>query len=185
MRPSIVATAAIALLPFGASAATLSVSTLPIGFYGATTAVVPEATLTSFGNDFYFNGAYNDPGSFCAISFGSCDADLQISFVGSVTNLMFDVGGWNDGDLVTLNIFGATNALLGSISITSDLIGLNLTSFGPITRLFFDDSSTGAGVGYANFSFTQVASVPLPATLPLLAGALGAAFVARRKRKAA
>ena len=178
--------AALALATASASdAATITVSGFSSGYQSNTVAIAPEATITSFGTDLYFGGAYSDPGSFCAISGFGCEADLEIAFNGVVSNLIFDVGGYDGGDYVDVNIFGVGNALLGSIAITSDVIGLDLSSFGSITRLFFDDSSTGAGVGYANFSFDQVAApVPLPAAGFLLIGALGG-LAALRRRKAA
>ena len=178
--------AALTLAAASASnAATITVTGFVTGYQSSTVAIAPEATITSFGDDLYFGGAYGDLGSFCAINSFSCDADLEIAFNGVVSNLIFDVGGYDGGDYVDVNIFGVGNALLGSIAITSDVIGLDLSSFGLITRLFFDDSSTGAGVGYANFSFDQVAApVPLPAAGFLLIGALGG-LAALRRRKAA
>ena len=181
------AAAGLALAAASASdAATITVTGFSPGYQSNTVAIAPEATITSFGTDLYFGGAYlGEPGSFCAISGFGCAADMEIAFIGVVSNLMFDVGGYQFGDLVNLDVFGIGNALLGSIAITSDVTGLDLSSFGSITRLFFDDSSTGAGVGYANFSFDQVAApVPLPAAGFLLIGALGG-LAALRRRKAA
>lgn len=172
------------LISGGASAATLSVGSLPVGYYGNTVANVPEATLTSFGDDFYFGGAYGDPGSFCAISGGSCQADLQIAFSSVVSNLLFDVGGWQTGDHVLLSIFGVADSLLGTVSIDSNITGLDLSSFGSITRLYFDDSSTAAGVGYANFSFDQGGvEVPEPAGVALFG--LGVALLGLSRRSKA
>lgn len=166
-----------------AEAATITVSGFGIGFFGSTVAVAPEATITSFGVDLYFGGAYGPPGSFCAVGVG-CAADMDITFVGAVSNLSFDVGGHNPGDFVALSVFGLGNSLLGSVNITGNAVGFDLSGFGTITRLFFDDSSSGAGFGYDNFAFT-VAAVPLPAGLPLMVGGIGALVaVSRRKRNA-
>ena len=176
--------AALALATASASdAATITVSGFSPGYQSNTVAIAPEATITSFGTDLYFGGAYSDVGSFCAINVSVCNADLEIAFNGVVSNLMFDVGGYQSGDYVDINIFGLGNVLLGSIAITSDVVGLDLSSFGSITRLFFDDNSTSAGVGYANFSFDQVAApIPLPAAGFLLIGALGGLAALRRRK---
>ena len=192
MRGLSVLVAVLAVMSNGAGAATLSVGSLPSRSFTGTVALVPEATLTSSGTGFYFDGASPEAGSFCAYNENSynCQNDLEISFVGAVTNLMFDVSGWNSGDLVHLNVFDTVNTLLGVVVIDATITGfaqtdlVDLTSFGAISRLFFDDNSTGGGVAYSNFAFTRAATVPLPATLPLLAGALGAAAAIRRKRKA-
>lgn len=110
---------------------------------------------------------------------------MEIAFIGVVSNLMFDVGGYQIGDYVDVNIFGISNVFLGTIAVTSDVVGLDLSGFGSITRLLFDDSSTAAGVGYANFSFDQVAApVPLPAGGLLLIGALGGLAALRRRKLA-
>mgnify|MGYP002129735176 CR=1 FL=1 len=87
------------------------------------------------------------------------------------------------GDFVALDIFGLGDALLGTVDLTGDVLSLDLSSFGSITRLFFDDSSTGAGFAYSDFSFDQTAAVPLPASLPLLAAGMGLLAVARRRSR--
>ena len=181
----LIGAAAIALASLGAAhAGTITVSGFAHGYSGSTVAVAPEATLTSYGAQLYFGGAYSDPNSFCAIDFGgTCEASLNISFNDVIKNLKFDVGGWDPGDFVDLSVYGVGDALLGSVGLSSDVTGLDLSGFGSITRLFFADSSTGAGLGYANFSFDKVASVPVPAGLPLLAGALAAAFAVSRRKK--
>ena len=178
-----VAVAALAtFLASEATAATLSVNTLPNGFFGNTVAVVAEATITSFGTDLFFGGASGVPSSFCAIQAGTCQADLDISFTSVISNLFFDVSGFNVGDSVALGIFGLGNAFLGSVNLLSNISNLDLSGFGSITRLYFDDNSTGAGVAYSDFSFDQVAAIPLPASLPLLIGGLGLLAVARRRK---
>lgn len=181
------AAAGLALAAASASdAATITVTGFSPGYQSNTVAIAPEATITSFGTDLYFGGAYpGEPGSFCAISGFGCAADMEIAFIGVVSNLMFDVGGYQIGDYVDVNIFGISNVFLGTIAVTSDVVGLDLSGFGSITRLLFDDSSTAAGVGYANFSFDQVAApVPLPAGGLLLIGALGGLAALRRRKLA-
>jgi len=189
MKKYLLAAMAAGLIAPAASATTLTLDAFGSGFFGNTVAVAPEATLTSFGSNLFFGGAYfGAPGSFCAISGTTCDADLEISFVAPVANLTFDVGGWDPGDFVALSIFGLGDVLSGSLNIVSNIVGLDLSSYGTITRLFFDDSSTAAGIGYANFSFDLArdsAPIPLPAAGWLLLGGLGVLAAAKRRRRTA
>jgi hypothetical protein len=97
---------------------------------------------------------------------------------------MFQVSGWHTGDFVQLSIFDTLNNLLGIVGIGSDFAVLDLSSYGSIGSLFFDDSSTGAGVAYSDFSFDQGASpIPLPAAGWLMLAGLGALAAARRTRR--
>lgn len=112
----------------------------------------------------------------------SCEGDGILDFNYAVDSLSFELAVFNPGDSVVISAFN------GATMVTESLFEANatfdLSSFGTITRLVFDDSSTGAGFAYQNFSFERVAAVPLPAGMGLLAGALGVAgFVARRKKR--
>lgn len=164
-------------------AATLSLGGLS-GTVNQSVVVLPEATLTSSGR-FFFDGASDVPDSFCALRADAfrCEADLTIAFSSVVSNLFLQVSGYDGGDFVALDIFGLGDALLGTVDLTGDVLSLDLSSFGSITRLFFDDSSTGAGFAYSDFSFDQTAAVPLPASLPLLAAGMGLLAVARRRSR--
>lgn len=157
------------------------------GYFGGTVFVGAEATITSFGTSLYFGGADSRPDSFCAISGSSCEADMEIAFNYAVDNLSFSTGGFNPGDFVAVSAFDAAEILLGTIDVFSDTF-VDFRAFGSISRLFFDDSSTGAGFGYAGFSFepASVSAVPLPAGgLLILSGLGGLAVFGRKKKKAA
>lgn len=143
---------------------------------------VPGATVDSLGDGFFVNQFDQfGTGSICGLSGNSCEADFRITFTSAVSNLMFRTFGADPGDSVTITAFnGATS--LGSTVVTTDTV-VNLAALGSITSVFFDDSSSAAGIGYANFTFDPGTTVvPLPASLPLLAAGLGIfGFLRRRK----
>jgi hypothetical protein len=164
------------------SAATLDFSELGEGvFVSGTTQGISGASLATDGDGFIVGEQFEY--SICAASSvdESCANDLQIDFAEAVINLSFVVTGYNDGDLVNLSVFGAFSNLLGSINIVGDG-PVDLAGFGAIGSLNFDDSSTGRGFTYRDFTF-DVAPIPLPASAWLLLGALGGlGALARRKR---
>lgn len=164
-----------------AQAASLNLTSLGSGFLG-TTSVSPAGAVVSTpdGTDL-FRGAGGIANSICAIDGNVCEADLEVDFTSSVENLSFQAGGYNSGDYVQLSIYDPSNALLGTTDINADGV-YDLSSYGTIGRLFFDDSSTGAGFVFGNFTFDVSANVPLPAGLPLLVAGLGALGMIRRNR---
>lgn len=119
---------------------------------------------------------------------GSTDV-IGLDFGFDVASVSFNFGG--DGGGFAASVLDAGGAVLDSIAITDlPASGLapgpaTLTSTGPAIRFFrFDDPFAGAGVDNILISAASVV-VPLPATLPLLGGAiLGALAVGRRTRQA-
>ena len=166
-----------------ASAAVLDFTSLGSGNIGTATASVAGANITSFGSSL-FVGAGGNANSICALD-GDCANDLEITFTDAVKNVTFDQGTWNPGDVIDVMIYGLANSFIGTYVIDS-AASVDLSSFGTITRLFFDDqNSTGAGTAYANVTYDRAtAAVPLPAGLPLLGFGAAALFgVSRKKRR--
>ena len=131
-------------------------------------------------------GAAFHTDGFCFIEIGgsNCEADGEIVFDSAITNLSFDLDGGDPGDSVEISAFnGAT--LLGSFTLTADG-NYDWSSFGTITRLFFDDSSRGAGFGYSTFTYdvASTGDVPVPAALPLMAAGIAALGCAGYRRRA-
>ena len=189
MKPRhLAAAAAAAVLATSASAHagmdTLDFESLGLGDLGTTTASLPDATITSGGvslydlSPFFFAG---QGGAICALdATGHCEADMRIDFTTAVTNLTFQTVGWDPGDHVTIYAFDGST-LVAMRNVRSDKT-VNLGNVGPITSLWFDDKSTGAGMGYGAFCFTP--AVPEPASLGLLLAGLGVLGLKARRRGA-
>ena len=187
LRASILGAAIILVASMPARAATFDFS----GFTGVqpgNTAVLPEGTFTSLDDGLFVDGVteyYSPTGSLCALNaIGNCQADLELAFNGLASNLQFEAFGADPGDENSVTIFSGLT-LLQTIVITADGI-VDFTGFSNITSVLFDDSSTGGGFEFGNFTF-DLTPVPLPAALPLFAATLGVAGVAgwRKRRKVA
>lgn len=178
--------AVIAGVAVSAEAAQLDFTGFSSGLQGTTTLVLPEATVTGEDDttDLFVGGPFGN--GLCAIVGGVCEGDLQIAFNFDVQNVNFNYGTGNPGDFVEVSGFDADGNLIGSVFLdsTSGTAFADLSSLGVLRTLYFDDSSTGAGYGFTGISFDRAAAVPLPATLPLMAGGLAALAALRRRRAA-
>ncbi|MCG8550072.1 MAG: hypothetical protein MI799_06700 [Desulfobacterales bacterium] len=176
-------------ISFATSADTLDFTEIgATGILGTTDITLSNATLTSYGNNFFVyapgaTGESNGKGSICAMQIG-CRADMEISFNEKVMDLTFGVFGYAAGDAVSISAFN-DGALVQSLLITSETF-VDFSGFGVIDRLFFDDVATGGhGLGYNDFSFSSVSvsAVPLPAAFPLFGAAMVGLGLLGWKRK--
>lgn len=88
----------------------------------------------------------------------------------------FDVLGY-DEVISSYTWIGNTVAIVGTLGSLSASLSLNLVDY---TFTFLADQSTWA---FGTFTAEEIAPVPVPAALPLMLGALGAAGVVARRRK--
>lgn len=191
---------AAALLGPLVSAGSAQALTLDFGVYAgavkASPLALPNATLTSSGPEFatipagFATSALDSRGGFCArIATGSsnCSAETSIDFLFPVEALTFLNVSYHTGDVAVATLYA------GATELHSADIGFNgvvdFSAFTGITRLVLDTTgSAGGGVIFGNFAFEAAptpppaSDVPLPASAPLLAGALGLVALVRRVR---
>jgi hypothetical protein len=84
----------------------------------------------------------------------NCQNDMSVSFNGKVKRLSLASGAYDAGDSLTISVYRGKK-LLGSTAVTSDG-PINLRSFGRVTKLVFDDNSSGAGYAFGNFKFKRL-----------------------------
>lgn len=172
----------IGLSSTSAFADTLDFTTFSQGAQGSPVMTLPQATITSFGTDIYV-GAAGLASEICALGSFGCQADMQIDFTASVNDLTFDLSGYDSGDHIDVSIFSGATLLGTSAYETNGFV--DLSGYLNVTRLYFDDSSTGAGFAYDNFQFTTTSTtaVPEPETYAMFLAGLGLlGFSSRRKQ---
>lgn len=174
---ALAASASLMLAPTAASADTLDLSIFPHGPNGSTL-VLPNATIQSSTSQTYV-GASGIGNEVCALNGSNCQADMTITFNNVVNGLTFETFGWDSGDLIVVTAYNGLS-VLGSVSKSSNGL-VDLSGFGNLTKLYIDDSSTGAGMAYDHFNFTT--AVPEPETYALLMAGLGLINIVARRRK--
>ncbi len=174
------------LMAASAHAALLDFSTVQ-GSQGSPLVVPGGATLShesSVGVIRVGIGSAGQADGFCFLMSGSCEAGGSMVFSQSITNLTFDIDGWNPGDSVDITAFLGVN-LLSTVTFNTSNQVVNDFSALTIDRLVFVDNSTGAGVGYSTFAFDPgTPAIPLPASAFLLLGGVGALAAFGRRRTA-
>jgi hypothetical protein len=177
-----------ALACASASAETLNFESLSSGNLGSSSAILPEAHISGTGTILYTNEYFvGDGGSVCSAfttsTSTSCTGDLQITFTTAVSQLGLEAIGYDDGDSVTISAY-AGKSLLGSRKVDTAYGVVDFSAFSGVTKLLFDDQSTGSGFAFGKFSFTSSASpVPEPSTgLLMMLGVAAIGQFARRRQ---
>jgi hypothetical protein len=181
-----------------ASAATLNFESLSSGNIGSPSASLPEALISGTGTILYTNEYFVGQGGSVCSAFTtpdstSCTGNLQITFTTAVNQLSLRAIGVDGGDSVTISAY-AGSSLLGSqvVAAPQDAepdpqqeVVVDFSAFSGVTKLSFEDQSTGAGLAYGKFSFTPTSPVPEPATwLLTLLGVAALGQLARRRQAA-
>lgn len=107
---------------------------------------------------------------------------LSILF-GTTTNILgFDIVG-TDGGAFTVDFFGTSGNLLGSITAgaANSFFGFRATSGEQIAGVSITNTDP-AGIGFDNFTFNRATSVPEPGSLALLGLGLAALKLRRRQQ---
>ena len=187
MLKTILTAATISLTASTAFAATLDFVGFGAGQYGSTINVSGATiTNTTGGNILVGPSVAGYANGFCSLAMVgfSCEADTEINFNTTVSNLSFWLDGSDNGDSLALTLHGIGDAFLTTLNFTVPDQLIDLSSYGNVTRLVFDDSSSASGYGFSRFNFDSgVAPIPLPASLPLLLGAIGIFGALKRRRK--
>jgi hypothetical protein len=151
-----------------------------------TTLIAADATVTAGAATQLFVGDFIN-NSVCPAGGDGCNGIMTVLFGFDVTNVIFQYGYGDEGDVATLSIRDALGALIGSVTLNSvsGVASADLTSFGSIRSILFDNStSTGRGYAYGDINYVPASVVPLPASLPLLLAGLGGLALLRRRRQA-
>ena len=144
-----------------ATADTINFSPLTPGDLGPGAVTVDGVTFDGTQNlfntsEFHFTASGGSICAFDPVAF-SCANDMTVKFDGKVKRLSLATAGYHDGDSVTISVYRRGRDL-GSVTITADQ-PINLHSFGRVTKLVFDDSSSGNGYTYGLFKFTRLGTV--------------------------
>lgn len=177
-----------------ASAATLNFESLSSGNIGSPSASLPEALISGTGTILYTNEYFVGQGGSVCSAFTtpdstSCTGDLEISFTSAVSRLSFQAIGFDEGDNVTISAY-AGSLLLGSqvVAAPQDAepdpqqeVVVDFSAFSGVTKLSFEDQSSGSGLAYGKFSFTSPVPEPATGLLTLLGVAALGQFARRRQ----
>lgn len=190
-----VALALLAIQATTGQAAVLDFAEVSPGFQRDTALTLSNALIATTPNTdddfeydiFVFEPSDGDAGGFCATLNGICIAPAAIEFtLGPISNLAFDVAGFQEGDGALTLVF---EDVLGNPIAQQNITSAGRVSFGDLAGIrvlatLFTGTADAGGLSYRNITFdqgTDTPVIPLPATLPLLAGALGLGALLRRR----
>ena len=162
------------------SAAVIDSDDYPSGPTASNVFVTPEATFTGSGaaNARIF---INVNSGFCTeLPPLGCLGVLEVDFVGTVSNLSFEVFGFDTGDASFVEALDANDGSLGGFYIEANGV-FGFGALSGISKLVFTDAgSTGRGLAYDLFTFDPD-PIPVPLAAPLML--TGLVLVARSRRR--
>ena len=121
-----------------------------------------------------------------------CVQDVFVSFTNPVKDLSFlFIGDDTAGQKGFVDVFGASDILLGTVTMTGDGKGstpklVDLSAFSDVGRINIRNVTDQFGIGFDDFTFSTAAvavAVPEPASLALVGLGLAVAGLSRRRAR--
>jgi len=173
--------ATIFALASNVNAGVIDIPSLASTYSGGSSISTPDVTITntSGGNIGFGSGA-----SICGFDVLYCIDKLEIEFDNFVSDVAFNVLGWDStDDTIKARIFDINNSLIDEIDISSNG-GYGFSSYDNIHTLAFDPQASRTGVAFQNIRYTFAPeSVSEPATFSLILMGLVGISLSRNRRK--
>ena len=175
--------ATIFALASNVNAGVIDIPSLASTYTGGSTVSTSDVTITntSGGSIGFGSGA-----SICGFDVNYCIDNLEIEFNNLVSDVQFNVLGWDStDDIIKARIFDINNSLIDEIDISSNG-DYGFSSYDNIHVLAFDPQTSRTGVAFQNIAYTfapESVSVSEPATLSLILLGLTGISLSRNRRK--
>jgi hypothetical protein len=161
MKSHFLSFAVAALLAAGSAGAdTIDFTQLPDGDMGSGAVTVDGVTFKGEQNLYNYSAAafVGEGGGICSLDpiDYNCQNDMTVKFNGKVKKLSLASAAYDTGDSVTISAYRGKK-FVGSTTVSSDG-AINLAGLGRITKLEFDDNSTGAGLAFGKFKFRRLST---------------------------